>query len=74
MTDCIFCKIGAGEIPSEFLHRDDRVFVLRDIRPKAPVHLLIIPFELVGAVEGDAPGREGLLGHMVAVAASKARQ
>ena len=41
--DCIFCKIGSGEISSEVLYRDDDCFVIRDIAPKAPVHLLIIP-------------------------------
>ena len=41
--DCIFCKINRGEIPSEVLYRDDNCFVIRDIGPKAPTHLLIIP-------------------------------
>ena len=41
--DCIFCNIGAGEVKSEILYRDDSCFVIRDIAPKAPVHLLIIP-------------------------------
>ena len=42
-NDCIFCKIRDGEIPSEILHRDDDCFVIRDINPLAPTHLLIIP-------------------------------
>ena len=41
--DCIFCKIRDGEIPSEKLHRDEDCFVIRDINPLAPTHLLIIP-------------------------------
>ena len=41
--DCIFCKIGSGEVESEVLYQDDDCFVIRDIAPKAPVHLLIIP-------------------------------
>ena len=41
--DCVFCKINRGEIPSEVIFRNDRCFVIRDIAPKAPVHLLIIP-------------------------------
>jgi len=40
---CIFCKIGSGEIDSEILYRDDMCFVVRDIAPRAPVHLLVIP-------------------------------
>ena len=42
---CVFCKIRDGEIPGEFLHRDDHCFVIRDINPVAPVHLLVIPVE-----------------------------
>jgi diadenosine tetraphosphate (Ap4A) HIT family hydrolase len=41
--DCIFCKIHRGEIESDILHRDDSCFVIRDIAPKAPLHLLVIP-------------------------------
>lgn len=41
--DCIFCKIRDGEIPSDMLYRDDDCFVIRDINPAAPTHLLIIP-------------------------------
>ena len=41
--DCVFCKINRGEIPSEVIFRNERCFVIRDIAPKAPVHLLIIP-------------------------------
>jgi histidine triad (HIT) family protein len=41
--DCLFCKIIAGEIPSQSVFEDDDVFVFKDIHPQAPVHLLIIP-------------------------------
>ena len=41
--DCIFCKISSGEVKSDILYRDDHCFVIRDIAPKAPVHLLVIP-------------------------------
>jgi len=43
MDDCIFCKIGSGEIPSDTLSEDAQARVFRDIHPKAPVHLLVIP-------------------------------
>ena len=45
MGDCIFCKIRDGEIPSEKLYSDDDCFVIRDINPLAPTHLLVIPNE-----------------------------
>ncbi len=41
--DCIFCKIVAGEIPSDKVYEDERVLAFRDINPQAPVHVLIIP-------------------------------
>jgi histidine triad (HIT) family protein len=43
MTDCIFCKIVLGEIPTEIIYEDDSVLVFKDLHPKAPVHWLIIP-------------------------------
>ena len=41
--DCIFCMIGGGQVDSQILYRDDDCFVIKDIAPKAPLHLLIIP-------------------------------
>ena len=43
MTDCIFCKIAHGDIPSSKLYEDDDVLAFHDIHPKAPVHFLVIP-------------------------------
>jgi histidine triad (HIT) family protein len=43
MSDCIFCRILAGEVESRIRYRDEKVFVIEDIEPKAPIHLLIIP-------------------------------
>lgn len=43
MSDCIFCKIAAGEIPASLVYQDDRVIAFKDISPLAPVHILIIP-------------------------------
>ena len=47
-TECIFCKIQNGEIESEILYSDKHCFVIRDIAPRAPVHLLVIPNKHVG--------------------------
>ena len=41
--DCIFCKIIAGEIPSDKVYEDDNVYAFRDINPQAPVHVLVVP-------------------------------
>ena len=43
MSDCLFCRIIAGEIPSNKVYENDRVFAFRDINPQAPVHVLIVP-------------------------------
>jgi histidine triad (HIT) family protein len=54
--DCIFCKIAAGEIPSDFVYKDDEILAFRDIQPIAPTHILIIPKKhITSPVElGDA--------------------
>ena len=43
MSDCIFCKIIAGEIPSQQVYEDEHVYAFRDISPQAPVHILVVP-------------------------------
>ena len=43
MSDCIFCKIIAGEIPSQKVYEDESVYAFKDINPMAPVHILVVP-------------------------------
>ncbi len=43
MKDCLFCRIAAGEIPSDCLYQDEQIYVFKDINPQAPVHFLVIP-------------------------------
>ncbi len=45
MSDCLFCAIAAGDIPADVVMRTDRVMAFRDIEPKAPVHVLVIPID-----------------------------
>jgi histidine triad (HIT) family protein len=70
MTDCLFCRIVRGEIPAKIVKRTDDAVAFRDIDPKAPVHILIIPTAHIAAVR-DAKGEEGerQLGHLLAFAA-----
>lgn len=49
MSDCIFCKIAAGEIPSKKAYEDERVLAFYDLDPQAPVHILIIPKEHIAS-------------------------
>ena len=63
MPDCLFCKIRAGELPSEIVNRADVFFAIRDIAPKADVHVLVIPdrhiadFRGVDALSADESKR-----------------
>lgn len=68
MADCIFCRIAAGRIPSTVLHEDDEVFAFRDIDPKAPVHVLVIPKRHIVSVNDVDAGDAALVGRMVLVA------
>ena len=43
MSDCLFCKIAAGEIPSNKVYEDEEILAFRDINPQAPTHILVIP-------------------------------
>jgi len=72
-TDCLFCRIVAGEIPSTRVHDDDLIVAIRDIAPRAPTHILLMSRQHVGSAadltETDGP----MLGRLFAVAAELAR-
>ena len=67
-NDCIFCNIYRGNIPSEILYKDDLCFVIRDISPKAPTHLLIIPTEHITYLTNIKPEHKKLIGHLFLIA------
>ncbi len=69
---CVFCKIRDGEIPSEILYRDDHCFVIRDINPLAPVHLLVIPLEHFALLSEVESGLDATMGAMFDAARSMA--
>ena len=72
--NCVFCKIVRGEIPAKKIHEDDHVVAFHDVRPQAPVHLLIVPREHVATLyEADAR-HEKALGRLLALAGRLARQ
>ena len=52
MSDCLFCKIIAGEIPSAKVYEDDSVYAFRDIAPMAPVHVLVVPKAHIPSADG----------------------
>jgi histidine triad (HIT) family protein len=67
-SDCIFCKIIAGDIPSRKVHEDDELLVFHDIAPWAPVHLLVVPKRHVVSLYDTSPADQALLGKMLALA------
>jgi len=67
-SDCIFCKIGNGDIPSEKLFDDGTVFAIRDLYPKAPAHLLVIPYQHVEALADATDAERAAAAHCLAVA------
>ena len=71
--ECLFCRIAAGQLPSDRVYEDDQVVAFRDIAPQAPVHVLLIPRRHIASAqdltEADAP----LLGRLFAVVARVAR-
>lgn len=70
----IFTKIINKEIPSDIVYQDDQVTAFRDIRPAAPVHVLIVPNKEIPTVNDINPEDEPLIGHMFSVAKKVAEQ
>jgi len=73
-SDCLFCRIATGEVPAVRVHEDDLVVAIRDVAPRAPTHILLIPRQHIGSAadltDADAP----VVGRLLAAAADVARQ
>mgnify|MGYP000100435109 FL=1 len=65
MSDCIFCKIADKEIPANTVYEDGEMLCFKDIRPAAPVHLLLIPKVHFDSLAHAQPEHEALLGKMM---------
>ncbi len=74
MTDCLFCRIIAGEVPATQVHADDLVVAIRDISPRAPTHILLLPREHVPSAAELTEDHGTLLGRLFAVGAELARR
>ena len=74
MTDCIFCKIVEGKIPSRKVYEDDDMLAFHDINPLAPVHFMIIPKKHVDSLAAVDDSWAPVLGRMLAMAGRLARQ
>jgi len=72
--NCVFCRIVRGEIPSQKAYEDDDVLAFHDVRPVAPVHLLLIPKVHVPSLYECEPGHAPILGKLLALAPRLARE
>jgi histidine triad (HIT) family protein len=72
-TDCIFCKIAAGTIPSKKVFENDDVYAFHDISPSAPTHVLVIPRQHISSVAAVTDQNAPLIGRIMATIAQIAR-
>lgn len=69
-SDCLFCKILAGDIPADIIFESDDAIAFRDINPQAPTHVLIIPRQHVATINDLEDGDEALVGNLFLAAKS----
>lgn len=74
MSDCLFCRIVAGQIPGQTVHEDDALVAFKDINPQAPLHLLIVPRRHIATLNDLASEDDALVGSMFRCAAALAAQ
>ena len=74
MSNCIFCKIIAGEIPSRKVYEDDLVVAIHDIEPQAPVHVLVVPKKHIIGVNELTKEDEAIVGHAYSVMSKLVRE
>ena len=67
MSNCLFCKIVAGDIPSTKVYEDDSILAFRDIAPQAPTHILVIPKVHIPSVDGVTAENSAVVAHIFAV-------
>lgn len=68
MTDCLFCKIRDGEIPSDTVYENDDIVAFRDVNPHAPTHILIVPRKHISSVNDLEPEDAEVMGKMLLAA------
>ena len=64
MSDCVFCKIIAGEIPSDKVYEDNKIIAIRDLNPMAPVHVLFIPKEHICCANAVTEENSAIVAHI----------
>ena len=66
--NCLFCRMSSGEVPVDKVYEDEQVFAIRDINPRAPVHVMVIPREHLASAAVLTEANSGLLSTMIATA------
>jgi histidine triad (HIT) family protein len=74
MTDCLFCKIVAREIPGSIVFEDDHVLAFDDINPQAPTHVLLVPKRHIASLNDLTPGDDQIVGELARRAAAIAKE
>lgn len=67
MSDCIFCKIANGEIPTDKIYEDEKVVAFYDIDPQSPVHFLVIPKEHISSIKEIDESNVSIISHIFLV-------
>lgn len=73
LSDCLFCKIAADEIPADIVHESDNVVAFRDVNPQAPTHILLIPRDHIESVAEMSEEHESLMIELLKAAAHLAK-
>ena len=74
MSECLFCRIIAGEIPSSKVYEDEVCFAFNDIAPQAPTHFLVIPKVHISSVSAVSAENSAVVGHIFEVIAKLAKE
>lgn len=74
MTDCLFCKMVAGEIKPDTVYEDDDVLAFRDLHPQAPTHVLVIPKTHISTINDIKPDHAALIGKLFLAAQKVAKE
>ncbi len=74
MSDCLFCKVVAGEVPADIIYDNEHVLAFRDISPQAPTHVLIIPRRHIATINDLDAGDNELVGQLFLAAKEVAAQ
>ena len=74
MSNCLFCKIVAGQVPGSIVYQDDRVVAFKDINPQAPMHVLVVPRRHIATLNDLSPEDDALVGELLRRAAALARE